>query len=162
MSKSPPTLTADAATAARVLGITRRQFDRLQKAGVLPQQAPRRFDLAAVVPAFVRYVEQGREGAATLAEAKLLTERERSRKLAFENEIKAGRLIYVEQVAEVMGELAAALAGQFDALPGRVASELAGLNDPGVIRARLLDETRGIRSAMADATARLATKARGR
>lgn len=159
MSKRPSMILA-ATGAAAVLGISRRQFDRLHKSGVLPAHGPRQFDLGAVVRAYVAYVEQGREGAQTIAAAKLATERERARKLGLENEARGGRLVCVEQVAEVLTDLAATLAGQLDALPGRVAAELAGLTDAGVIRSRLLDETRGIRTAMADATQRLAAAAR--
>jgi terminase small subunit / prophage DNA-packing protein len=85
---------------------------------------------------------------------------EQADKVALENAVKRGELIHVGQVADVLSEMAASLAGQLDALPGRVASELAGLNDPGVIRARLLDETRGIRAAVADAGEKLANSRR--
>ena len=148
MSKCPKLLTS-AADAARVCGLSRRQFDRLVKASILPQHAPREFDLAAVVQALVRYVEAGREGGATLAEAKLRTERERSRKLAFENSIKAGELIYASQVAEVLNELAAVSSAELEAIPGRHAATLAPVTDPAEMRARLLEIVREYRASYA-------------
>jgi phage terminase Nu1 subunit (DNA packaging protein) len=148
MSKSPK-LTADAATAARVLGVTRRQFDRLVKAGTLPAAVERQFDLEAVVPAFVRYVEQGRTGATTIAEAKLATEREKARKLALENAVKSGQLIYSDQVAEVLSELSADLARHLEAVPGRHADELAALTERAAVRLRLLEIVRDARASFA-------------
>jgi phage terminase Nu1 subunit (DNA packaging protein) len=82
--------------------------------------------------------------------------KEQADKVALDNAAKRGELLHADHVAEVLTSLAANLGAQLDALPGRCASELAGLNEPGVIRARLLDETRGIRAAIADATARMA------
>jgi phage terminase Nu1 subunit (DNA packaging protein) len=148
MSKSPK-LTADAATAARVLGVTRRQFDRLVKAGVLPAAVERRFDLEAVVRAYVRYVEQGRTGATTIAAARLTVEREKGRKLALENAVKSGQLVYADQVAEVLSELSADLARHLEAVPGRHADELAALTDRAAVRVRLLEITRGVRASFA-------------
>jgi len=148
MSKSPKFLTT-AADAARVLGLSRRQFDRLVKSGVLTQHAPRQFDLAAVVPAYIGYVEQGRQGAATIAEAKLQTEVQRSRKLAFENEVKAGKLVYADQVGDVLSELSANLVQLLEGIPGRHADEIAGL-DRAEARARLLAITRSVRQSFAD------------
>lgn len=148
MSKCPKFLTS-AADAARVCGLSRRQFDRLVKASILPQHGPREFDLASVVQALVHYVEQGREGGTTLAEAKLRTERERSRKLAFENAIKAGELIFASQVAEVLNELAAVSSAGLEAIPGRHAATLASVTDPAEMRSRLLEIVREYRTAYA-------------
>ena len=145
MSKSPPVL-ATAATAARVLGLSRRQFDRLHRAGVVPQHSPRQFDLAAVVPAYVTYIEQGRTGAATIAEAKLLTERERSRKLALENAAKAGELVYARQVADLLAEVSVAAVGALEAIPSRHAGELAAITDRADMRLRLQGIVREFRS----------------
>lgn len=82
--------------------------------------------------------------------------KEQADKVALENSVKRGELIYADQVADALSRLAADLAARHDALPGRVAGELAGLSDPAAIRARLLDETRAIRTAFADATDQLA------
>ncbi len=148
MSKSPTLLTT-AAAAARVLALSRRQFDRLVKSGTIPQHAPRQFDLCAVVPAYITYATQGREGVKTMADAKLATERERARALAFSNEITAGRLIYADQAAEVMATLAADLVQMLEAIPGRHAAELAAISEQAVMRAKLQDIVRSTRSSLA-------------
>lgn len=81
---------------------------------------------------------------------------EQADKVALENAAKRGELVYVDHVEYVLSSLAASLAAQLDALPGRMAGELAGINEPGVIRARLLEATRSIRSAVAQAVEQLA------
>jgi phage terminase Nu1 subunit (DNA packaging protein) len=86
--------------------------------------------------------------------------KEQADKVAIDNAAKRGEVVFLPMVSDVLNEMAATLAGQLDALPGRVASELAGLTDPGQIRGRLLDETRGIRGAIADAGAKLAESGR--
>jgi phage terminase Nu1 subunit (DNA packaging protein) len=82
--------------------------------------------------------------------------KEQADKFAIENAVKRGELVFVSQVSEVMATLAADLSSRHDAVPGRVASELAGINEPAVIRERLLDELRSVRAAFADAIAKLA------
>ena len=81
---------------------------------------------------------------------------EQADKIALENARKRGELLHADQVAEVLAKLGAELAARHDAVPGRVAGELAGLTDPGVIRGRLLEELRAVRGAVADAAAELA------
>lgn len=157
MSKRP-SLIVGASVAAAVLGLSRRQFDRLHKAGVLPQHAPRQFDLEAVVPAYCRYIEQGREGAQTLAEAKLVTERERGRSLALANEVEVGALVYADQVAEVLAEISAQFVGLLEAIPGRHAAELVTVKDAPTMRAELLTIVRGVREQWANQVAAIADR----
>jgi phage terminase Nu1 subunit (DNA packaging protein) len=82
--------------------------------------------------------------------------KEQADKIALENTTKRGELIYAGHVAEVLSAMSADLAARHDAVPGRTASEFAGINEPAVIRARLLDELRGVRGAFADAITKLA------
>lgn len=77
-------------------------------------------------------------------------------KVELANAQRRGELIFADQVAEALSTLAADLSARHDALPGRLANELAGLTDPAVIRSRLLDELRAVRGAFADASAKLA------
>lgn len=140
MSKSPaktPGFVTNATTAAQILGISRRQFDRLQKAGVIPASAPRRFDLQTVVPAFVRYVEMGREGSTTLAEAKFHTERARAKKLELENATSVRALVKIDAVGAMLAEVAAAAVGELESIPSRYGPELAPVTDPAEMRHRL-------------------------
>jgi len=77
-------------------------------------------------------------------------------KTELENARRRGELVRTSDVADALARLAADLATRHDGVPGRVASELAGISDPAVIRGRLLDELRAVRGAFADATAQLA------
>jgi phage terminase Nu1 subunit (DNA packaging protein) len=77
-------------------------------------------------------------------------------KVEMENEQRRGRTIDAGQVEETMLGLAAYLAREHDALPGRVANELAGINEPAVIRSRLLEECRAIREGLAQFSSRTA------
>lgn len=82
--------------------------------------------------------------------------KEQADKIAIDNAAKRGQYIHSGQVAEVMSAMAADLARRHDAVPGRVANEFAGTNEPAVIRARLLDELRTVRAAVAAAVDKLA------
>lgn len=82
--------------------------------------------------------------------------KEQADKIALENARRRGELILVEHVEELFTTLAAELAARHDAVPGRVANEFAGISDAAVIRQRLLDEMREVRSAVADAAIKLA------
>lgn len=98
-------------------------------------------------------------GDATPAEITSQRERlakEQADKIALENAQKRGELVLVGQVAEVFSMLAAELAARHDAVPGRVATEFAGITDAAVIRQRLLDELREVRTAVADAVEKFA------
>lgn len=77
--------------------------------------------------------------------------KEQADKLALENARKRGELIYSHQVAEFLASLGVAVAQQLDALSGRTATRLAGMTDAGAIRKYLLDETNGVRNALAQA-----------
>jgi phage terminase Nu1 subunit (DNA packaging protein) len=108
-----------------------------------------RISLAAALPWVVANKETAGSERQRLAS-------EQANKLALENARRRGELIYADQVAECLSRLAADLAARHDALPGRLAGELAGLNDAATIRGRLLEELRAVRRAFADATAELA------
>lgn len=71
---------------------------------------------------------------------------EQADKVAMENEARRGRLIDAGLVEECFMGLRAHLAQALDAIGGRLANELAGIDDPGVIRTKILEETREIRS----------------
>lgn len=69
---------------------------------------------------------------------------------------RRGELIPTELVQEILQSLSADLASRHDGLAGRTAAEFAAITDPAIMRARNLDELRGIRGAFADAIERVA------
>lgn len=81
---------------------------------------------------------------------------EQADKVAMENEARRGRLIDVALIEETLMGLAAHLAQAHDAVSGRLAHELAGITDPGLIRTKLLAEMREIRDGAAQFSLRTA------
>jgi len=77
-------------------------------------------------------------------------------KFELDNATKRGELIYAWQVADSLNTMAAHLSAELDALPGRLANELAGISDAGEIRTHILRETRAVRASVARYVAQLA------
>lgn len=83
-------------------------------------------------------------------------DRERADKLAIENAAKRGDLIRREHIELYVQYSESSVASELHAIGGRLANDLAGISDPAVIRARLLDETKRVRRNHAANLAKLA------
>jgi hypothetical protein len=157
MSKSPKqnsTQTRDiplvsAPIAAKVLGISRRQFDRLVTEGILQRTAKREFNLLVVGPAFMQYIRDGRERSAKLAEARLRHLDAQAKAIEQRNRERAGELIQVDEVRFAFHGAAASLVGDCEAMPQRVSS------DPA-IQGTLRSELNAMRSRFANYLMKLA------
>lgn len=90
------------------------------------------------------------EGLSSASTEDRLLKRARREKLQLEIDQVRGRLIPNETFVHLNTSIAAVYATQLDALPSRCAADLAIIDDPALIRARLFEETRRIRSATAD------------
>jgi terminase small subunit / prophage DNA-packing protein len=90
------------------------------------------------------------EGAGSASTEERLLKRARREKLQIEIDKERGRLVPIDAVITLATSIAAVYATQLDSLPSRCASDLAVLDDPATIRARLFEETRRIRAATAD------------
>lgn len=77
-------------------------------------------------------------------------------KVEMENAKRRGDLVLAGYLAEVLMSMAADIAARLDGLPGRVATELAGIKSAAEIRVRLLNECRAIRSGFAEHIGKLA------
>ncbi len=146
--------TCTASQFAALLGVTPQAVSQWIDAGMPCKRGKGRghvvvIDLAAALP----WVLARREPKGSQRER---LAKEQADKVALENAVKRGELIFASQVAEVFSVLSADLASRHDAVPGRLASELAGINEPAVIRERLLDDLRSVRAAFADAIEKLA------
>lgn len=86
-------------------------------------------------------------------------QREQLHKLQRENDIADSRVYPAEQVHVTVSEMLAILAIGLEALPGRLASDLAGLSEPGPIRERLRAEITRVRNDAAERFGRLAIDA---
>lgn len=89
-------------------------------------------------------------GAGTKGEEELLLTRAKR----IQEEAKAkkvqGESIDLEDLKPVLFEIANIFGQQSDALGGRLASELASIDDPAIIKSRILEETRRVRAQTAD------------
>ena len=90
------------------------------------------------------------EGLSSASTEDRLLKRARREKLQLEIDQVRGRLIPLETFVALNTSIAAVYATQLDALPSRCAADLAIIDDPALIRARIFEETRRIRKATAD------------
>jgi len=80
-------------------------------------------------------------------------------KAEVEAQIVRGEVLMVEDIKEFLNTIATTYGSQLDALGGRLANELAAIDDPAEIRERLFAEGRRIRETTADALTDLAMQA---
>ncbi|HHH44178.1 MAG TPA: hypothetical protein ENK49_08570 [Gammaproteobacteria bacterium] len=73
-----------------------------------------------------------------------------ARRIELETAEREGALIEFEVVQQIMRESMQIVAAGMDSLPGRLASQLATMTEPGEIRALLLRELRNVRRQGAD------------
>jgi hypothetical protein len=150
-SKSPKSLPlVSAPVAAQILGISRRQFDRLVALQVIPRGAnARRFDLLTAGPAFYRYLRDGKSESSSITDARLKLLEAQHRALEQRTRERDGELIERAEVSRVFSSALAQIAAAFEGLPGRLASELATIDQPATIHEMIANEIRRIREAAA-------------
>ncbi len=144
--------------AAAVLGISRRQFDRLVESGRLKRAAPRQFQLLDIVPAYLEYLRDGKEASSDAAEARLKYIDAQRRAVEQRTRERAKELLERAHVARVFDAVMVQIGAALEGLPGRMAGELAAVNDPAVIREKLADECRTIRATAAEELSALAAR----
>jgi len=116
--------------------------------------SPVRINTAEAIPWLLEQAKAEAKPAAESQRERLA--REQADKVALENAASRGELVRSADVEALVLETIAQLGSVLDGVPGRLANELAGLADPAEIRARLMQELRGARSAFADRLAQLA------
>ncbi len=136
-------------TVRALTGLSERQFYRLVKAGVFLPVKKARFNLSQCVQAWGKYQADGQKAGDMATEKTLLIIAQR-KKVELDTQEKRGELVLFDQARQTFMAAMTIVATQLDGLAGRVAGELAGISDPAVIRKKLFDETRRIRSAAAD------------
>lgn len=143
-----------------LLGISEAQFQRLKKAGVFSANPGHAYDLKSVIKAWAQYHADGHSPGNTAEEKRKLTIAQRQR-IELDMRQRRGELVPLADAQAAFTQAMVLVAGQLDALPGRVAGELAGLSDPALVRASLFDETRRIRDAAAHVLEDFATDSAG-
>ncbi len=131
---------------AQALGISERHVTRLTREKVFRQPVKGKYDLFDCSRRYVKHVAQG--GATTeLVSHRQDFERERARRLRMENDVREGTLLPNDIVERAFTQSMALVVQHLRAVPGRCAQELANMDNPGVIRHRLLEEINHARRA---------------
>jgi hypothetical protein len=131
-----------------VLGISEGWFHKLRRAGVLePVDGKTTFSLPACVRSYLKFHQDG-EGTDMASEKLKLVVAQR-KQIEQRTRAEERELVPVQEAQAAFSAVIAMVAAQLDGLPGRMAGELAGLDDPAAIRETLFVETRRIRDAAA-------------
>jgi len=153
-----------ASTIAKLFNLTERRVQQLAKEGIIPKAERNKYDLVGSVRGYVKYLQDralGRDDGAYAEESDIKLERKRlikaqADKTESENQKLRGELVPFELVEDVLNEVAVLYGTGIDALPGRLANELAGIHDPAEVKVRLFDECRRIRITTANLLRRFA------
>jgi phage terminase Nu1 subunit (DNA packaging protein) len=158
-----------ASTLAKLFHLTERRIQQLAKEGIIVKDAHGKYDLVSSVQGYVKYLQDralGRADGAYTDPADIKIERKRlikaqADRAEHENQQRRGDLIALSWVSEVLHEITVLYSSGIEALPGRLAHELAGLHDPAQTKRRLFEECREIRCATADRLRRCAESLEG-
>lgn len=137
-----------------ILGISHQTVARLQKSGVLVSIGAGKFRLAEAVQAYIAYVDGGHATTDT-ADRKRQVLDEQHRKLKIANDARERTLIPLAEAEQVADEAVITFRSNLEGVAGRLSSELAGINNPAVIKERIADEHRRILQSCSDRLARI-------
>ena len=141
--------------AAAVLRLSARHFYRLVRERVIPRDG-RLFDLVKVVPAYLAYQAAGGAGSSEMADARLKLIQSQGRALDQRTRRESGKLVERAEVSRICSAAVVVFAAAVDGMSGRLAGELAAIDQPAQIHEVLADEARRIRNAAADELEKLA------
>jgi phage terminase Nu1 subunit (DNA packaging protein) len=161
---STQTTTYPASTLAKLFHLTERRVQQLAKEGIITKDTRGKYDLVSSVQGYVKYLQDrvlGRADGAYNDPFDIKIERKRLIKAQAdiaeqENQQRRGDLIALSWVSDLLHEITILYSSGIDALPGRLAHELAGLHDPAETKRRLFEECREIRCATAERLRRCA------
>lgn len=140
---------------AEVLGISKVRVHQLARDERFEKTKRGQYDLASCVQAYIKYVK------AEDSNSRTRLYRAQAEKHELDVAEKKSELASVSDLLTALMEIFSIVSTQLDGMSGRLASELAGISDARLIRQRLLDESRRIRTAAADQIKQLARHWRG-
>lgn len=143
----------------QLFGLSARRVQQLANEGIIVKAGRGQYRLLASVRGYVTFLQErvsGDRKADGWRDERARLAREQADRIALENAVSRGRLIQSDQVENVLSAAMAALSADLDGLPGRMATTVAGIDDPAIARATLQDETRRIRRSFAQSVAELA------
>src|SRR6185369_16660872 len=126
----------DVRTIAKLLMLDERRIQQLTKEGWIPRDERGKYSLIGSVQGYIRYLkEHTRENQRGTEHSRLA--RAQAIKVEMENFRRMGELQTTQHVEETTMGLVNIMKAAHEGLPGRLASELAGINDAPVIYQRL-------------------------
>ncbi|MBN8279064.1 MAG: hypothetical protein J0M16_00460 [Gammaproteobacteria bacterium] len=140
-----------AETLALFFGCEAPQIWKYARESDLPKRRAGEFPLVECVRWRLRRQQAAGTNTTTEARRRLLEAQAVQRET--ENQVRAGELVEIERVASVLNGVLANLGTQLDGLAPRLAGILAAIDDPAAIQRTIMDETRSIRRAAAEAVA---------
>lgn len=144
------TVLVKSAEMAEILDVTPQRIGQLVKKG-MPKFSRGQYDAAACVQWYIERLRAvGSDDPEKLKLERLKLYQSQRVKTDLENARTRREVIDADEVAIALNELAAIYASQLDAIGGRLANELSGMTDPGIILDKLTDEARAIRAAVAN------------
>jgi phage terminase Nu1 subunit (DNA packaging protein) len=134
---------------AGLLEITDRRLQQLANEGWIARPVRGQYNLRDSVRGYIRYLKQhARENTRGNETSRLA--RAQATKVEMENFRRMGELAAWPQVDDLMHGLVVQVRTAHEGIPGRLASELAGITDPPKIYQRLQSELRGVDNLLAD------------
>ena len=137
----------------RLFNLTPRRVQQLASDGVIPKAGHGEYPLLASVQGYVKFLQErvsGDRKEEGWRDERARLAKEQADRVALENARERGVLVYAQHVEDATASACASLSGDLDGLAGRLATTLAGIDDPALVRAELLHETRRIRESFAD------------
>ena len=141
----------DRQTLSECLNISTNRVSQLVRDG-MPKQGRGKYDLAECVRWFLAFkLKTGTHSTANVNEARKKLYEAQVEKTELETSKIKRETIPADEHMIDMNQLAVLFSSGLDAIGGRLASQLAGMNDPAVISEHLTTETNAIRESVADA-----------
>jgi hypothetical protein len=155
--------TCTVALLAQLYGLSERRVQQLAKEGVFIRNHHGEYDLVASVRSYTEYFKTLAEKEdEPLKQERLRLLKAQAKHAEYVNHLLLKEWLPFSEFKQALEEIGAVYIACIDALPGRLAFDLTGINDPAFIKAKLFEACRHIRSATGDALYELAKNMRAR
>jgi phage terminase Nu1 subunit (DNA packaging protein) len=141
----------------KYLGITGRRVGQLVKDGLPYKEIGKRkrYDLEAAIPWYISFIRTSKADQGYDKERTRLVKAQAD-KTELETQIRRGEVLELELVEQGMMGVAAEYSAQMDAIPGRIANDVAALSDVAKIQTLIHDQIRGVTDVVTDRLAAIA------
>lgn len=139
----------DVRVMAKLLMLDERRIQQLVAEGWIPRGDRGRYGLIETVQGYIKFLKQSQREHQRGSETSRLA-RAQAVKVEMENFRRMGELAVWPQVDDTMQGLIVMMKSAHEGMPGRLASELAGISEPPLVYQRLQTELRGVLNLCAD------------